>query len=218
MTVTPAKRYISAKRILTRCSRAAVSSVVVSVLLGMASGSIAEDKLFYRYLDEQGVPVINHQIPPEFAQKGYEVVTARGDVIKVVAPAPSEKDAALMAQQRQREAELARWDEELRRRYSSVADIDAAKKRKLAQVDGSIAILKSNVRNLKSQIADQHAQAAKSERLGSAVPDSVLRTLAGLEEELQLTEGQIEQREQQYRNIDHKYERDKERFSIIHPD
>ncbi|WP_439134488.1 hypothetical protein [Pseudomaricurvus sp.] len=191
--------------------------VLLLVMLGGQSmwSQAQNSKVYYRYLDENGVKVINHQIPPEYAQKGYEVVTSRGEVIKVVPPAPSAKEVTQMELQRQREAELAEWDEELLRRYSTVRDIEAAKHRKLVQVDGSIAILKGNIRNLKAQIADQHAKAAKMERMGRAVPDTMLKTLAALEEELALSEAQIEEREQQYTQIEKKYDRDIERFKVI---
>lgn len=189
------------------------------VLAGQSMWAQAQTgKTYYRYLNEQGIPVLNHQIPPEYAQKGYEVVTASGEVIKVVPPAPSAKDATQMELKRQREAELAQWDEELRRRYSTVRDIEAAKKRKLVQVDGSIAILKGNIRNLKSQIADQQAKAARNERMGVAVPEATLKALAGLEEELRLSEAQIREREQQYKLIEAKYDRDIERFKVISPE
>ncbi|NHO67675.1 hypothetical protein G8770_19180 [Aestuariicella hydrocarbonica] len=201
------------------CSRQWLGAIVLSACTGQVfAATDYSGKVFYRYLNESGIPVINHQIPPEYAQKGYEVVTPRGEVVKVVPPALSEKDASQMKLQQMRAAELAKWDEELRRRYSSVDDIEAAKQRKLVQVDGRIAILQSNIRNLKGQISDQHALAARSERMGKAVPDSVLKTLKGLEEELKFTEEQVGQREAQYQSIADKYESDKDRFRIIRPE
>ncbi len=197
--------------------RLAVLLLLFCLIFVIAPTVSANGKVFYRYINSDGVKVIDQQIPPEYAQKGYEVVTSRGEVIKVVEPAISGEDAEKRHAKKLRDEQLAAWDAELRRRYSSVGDIDAAKKRKLAQVDGSIAILQSNIRNLKKQISQQHARAANSERMGRAVPEAVLKTIAALEEELKLTEDQVEQRKEQYRAIDDKYEDDKERFLIIRP-
>ena len=172
-------------------------------------------KVYYRYMDANGVTVINHLIPPEYVQKGYEVVTARGDVLRVIEPAPSGKDAAQQVLESKRKAELDAWDAELRRRYSTVRDIEAAKQRKLAQVDGSIAMLQGSLRNLKHQIAQQHAQAAKNERMGVAVPAALLKTLASLEEELQVNEENMAERERQYQRVEAKYNRDIARFKEI---
>lgn len=205
--------------VLRPLSRLAGVLVGTGLWLVVTQGTVAakpeSGRVFYRYQDATGVTVINHQIPPEYAQKGYEVVTARGDVLKVVEPAPSGEEATAQELQRQRQAELAAWDTELRRRYSSVRDIEAAKERKLAQVNNSIAILQGNLRNLKQQIAQQHAQAAKSERMGVAVPQAVLTTLASLEEELKVSEENLAEREQQYQRIEAKYDQDIERFRII---
>lgn len=202
---------------VTRSSRHWLVSALMAALVLVPLSSLAAGKVFYRYTNKEGVKVIDQQIPPEYVQQGYEVVTARGEIIKTVAPAVSAEEAAKLEAQRLRDEELEAWDAELRRRYSRVGDIDAAKSRKLAQVDGSIAILDSNIRNLKKQIAQQHARAAESERMGREVPGAVLKTLEALEEELKLTEEQVEQRKEQYRGIEAKYEEDKKRFMIIRP-
>lgn len=209
---TPTRQLMSRTRIVRW-----LLSIVVSALCVTAVSVSAEGKVYYRYLNAEGVKVIDQQIPPEYVQKGYEVVTSRGEVIKTVEPAVSAEEAEKMAEKRIRDDQLAAWDTELRRRYSRVGDIDAAKERKLAQVKGSIAILDSNIRNLKKQISQQHANAANSERRGHAVPEAVLKTLSALEEELKLTEEQVEQRNEQYRNIEEKYEEDKQRFMVIRP-
>ncbi len=211
--------------IRTLTSRLMFRAFVARWVLGFAMSALtvtavsvsANGKVFYRYLNAEGVKVIDQQIPPEYVQKGYEVVTSRGEVIKIVEPAVSAEEAEKMAEKRLRDDQLAAWDAELRRRYSRVGDIDAAKERKLAQVKGSIAILDSNIRNLKKQISQQHANAANSERRGRAVPEAVLKTLEALEEELKLTEEQLEQRNEQYRHIEEKYDEDKQRFMVIRP-
>lgn len=199
---------------LLRCSLPAWG-----LLLSLAAGAAQDGgRTFYRYLNSEGVRVISHQIPPEYAQKGYEVVTASGQVLKVVDPAPTPEEAAALERQREIKEALREWDEELLRRYSSVRDIEATKQRKLAQVQTSIEILKSNISNLKSQIVVQHAKAANVERAGRDVPKQILTSLANLEQELSLSQQQLEQRRQQYREVVEKYNNDKERFSAIRPE
>ena len=177
-----------------------------------------DGNLFYRYVNEQGIQVLHDTIPPEYAQKGYEILHASGTVLKVIPPAPSEEEAEGLRRQRELKEALARWDEELLRRYSSVRDIEAAKKRKLAQVQTSIDILRSNISGLKTQIATQQSKAADAERLGREVPAQVLIALTNLEAELRLTEDQLAQRHVQYAEVEEKYENDKERFRVIRPE
>src|SRR5690606_27958622 len=87
----------------------------------------AADRVYYRYINEDGVQVLNHIIPPEYVPKGYEVVSLNGEVLKVVEPAPSEEEAEQVAMERKARLEQERRDKLLRRRYSSVNDIEAAK-------------------------------------------------------------------------------------------
>lgn len=205
------------RRIRKACQRTSRASVLVLTAWLCASAAVAgpEGRTYYRYTNDQGVSVINHTLPPKYAQKGYEVVTASGKVVRTVDPAPSAEEAEAMRRKKELEEELARWDEELTRRYSSVEDIEATKKRKLAQVQTSIEILKGNITNLKSQIAQQHASAALAEKRGQEVSKGVLSAIAGLEQELKLTEEKLVERQAQYQEVTLKYDKDKQRFAVI---
>jgi uncharacterized protein YqeY len=193
--------------------------ILCGLLLLVAFTSVqAVQKLYYRYINDQGVMVIEHSIPPEYVQNGYQVVTVSGQVIKTVEAALTSEEVERQAKAREYASILNDWDAELKRRYSSVHDIEAAKGRKLAELDGSIAILKSNVSNLKKQIADEQALAASSERQGRKVSEAILITLNGLAEELLLTNKLIDDREEQYSKVKTKFDRDIERFAIIRPE
>jgi chromosome segregation ATPase len=175
-------------------------------------------KTFYRYTNSEGVTVLDLAIPPEYSQNGYELVNERGEVLKVVAPALSPEAAAAEAAERKERERLEKWDQELLLRYSSVRDIEAAKQRKLAQIQNNVAILRGNISNLRRQISEQHAIAAKSERVGKEVSSRVLNKIEGLEEQLQVAEAQLQEREQQYQEMEEKFVRDQERFRLIRPD
>lgn len=193
--------------------------ILSGLLLLVAFTSVqAAQKLYYRYINDQGVMVIEHSIPPEYVQNGYQVVTVNGQVIRTVEAALTSEEVERQAKAREYASILNDWDTELKRRYSSVHDIEAAKGRKLAELDGSIAILKGNVRNLKKQIADEQAVAASAERQGRKVSEAILITLNGLAEELLLTNKLIDDREEQYAKVAAKFDRDKERFAIIRPE
>jgi uncharacterized protein YqeY len=195
------------------------ATLILGIICSMSSVTsvLAAQKVYYRYVDEYGVQVINHSIPPEYVQNGYEVVTISGKVLKTVDAALTPEAVERQAKAREHARVLNEWDRELKRRYSSVHDIEAAKQRKLSELQGNISILNSNVRNLKKQIVDQQSVAASSERQGRKVSPAVLSALSGLEEELKLTKKLIEDRESQLLEMSNKYDRDKERFSIIRP-
>jgi len=192
--------------------------VMLSVV-GASSVAVAKSelpsKVFYRYIDDKGVKVLHHTIPPVYAQKGYEIVSLSGKVVKVVPPALSAAEVAAKAEAAELAENLALWDKRLRRRYSSIADINAAKKRKLADLDTNIAIIHSNISTKKSAIKEQQDKAANIERSGREVPKVVLNKLAALENELEDSQEQVRLRLLEYQEVVDKYDRDKVRFEEI---
>ncbi len=141
--------------------RAAASLLLIALPL---AGQAAE---LYRYLDRNGTLVIDRQgVPPEYAGKGYDVLNEQGRVIRKVAPALPAAELDRQARERQQ----AVVDGQLRKLYSNVEDVDRAKARKLAELDGLLQIKKANLeaaRQLQSQLMEQ---AAVQQRNGQALP------------------------------------------------
>lgn len=142
-----------------------------SLLLGLLLPLAVQATELYRYVDDQGVTVLSRQgVPPEFIGKGYEVLNDQGRVVKVIAPAPT-------AEERQRllaEKARASSDAQLLRLYSSPADVERARARKLAELDGLISVARGNLQSARSQQTNLQSQAAEHERAGRKVPSTLL--------------------------------------------
>ena len=179
------------------------------------AASTAPGKIYYRYVNEDGVKVLNNVIPPEYVPFGYEVVSLNGEVIKVVDPAPTDAESVRIAEEMKLKREQEKNDKLLRRRYSSVADIEAAKGRSLLELQGNISILKGNLSNLRNQITAEQEKAAGIERSGRTVSDEILKKLEILQSEEQDTLAQIKQREVEYERASDKFDQDMKRFEII---
>ncbi|SRR5690625_276 len=180
-----------------------------------ASGPWAAEKVYYRYTNEHGVTVINDRIPPEYVPLGYEVVTIGGTVVRTVAPAPSKEELERRAQERELAEERQRQDAELRRRYSTVADILAAKERRLNTLQSNIAVLEGNVNSVRARARNMETRAAGLERSGREVPESILEGLASLNQEEQDLLQQIEQRTLEYQETAQSFDRDIARFEEL---
>ncbi len=173
------------------------------VWLLVCHSASAQARLF-RYIGDDGVKVIASSIPPRFVSRGYEVLNATGQVIKVVAPAPPPEDLARVEQERA----LLEEYEILVRRYSSVDDIIGARDRRLAQLDANIAILRANISNLNKQIEDLMARAASSERAGRVVPPQIYTGIADIRAELATTENMLQLRLDEHQDIHAKTDAD----------
>ena len=140
--------------------RAAASLLLIALPL---AGQATE---LYRYLDRNGTLVIDRQgVPPEYAGKGYDVLNEQGRVIRKVAPALPAAELDRQARERQQAAA----DDQLRKLYSNVEDVDRAKARKLTEFDALMQIKKASLdaaRQLQNQLMEQ---AAVQQRNGQAL-------------------------------------------------
>lgn len=183
------------------------------LVLSAAVWAQAQEKVYYRYTNDDGVQVLEDRIPPKYVPNGYEVVSMYGEVLKTVPPAPSEQELEAEARERQARQEREAYERELKRRYSTVKDIRDAKRRSLAELQGNISILESNLSSVRLQIRDLESRAARLERGGQEVPESVLVNLSTLKTEIQEIQAQIRHRQEEYDEVADKFDRDIEAFA-----
>ena len=156
--------------------------LIIAALPHMASaaGAQGEGVKSYRYKDDQGRVVLSRQgVPPEFIANGYEVLDSDGRVLRTVAPAPSLEERRRLAAEKAR----AKSDAQLLRIYSEPADVDRARDRKLAELDGIISVAQSNLHSLRTQQANLQGKAAEFERAGRQVPEHLLVQIDNLKAE-----------------------------------
>ncbi len=156
-------------------------SVTLLLMLLTAGPALAAESnpgiVLYRYTDSRGVTVLDRQgVPPEFVGKGYQVLNQQGRVIRVVAPAPTADELA-RKQEQQAKADA---QAQLLAQYPSLADLDAAKARALADYDQLAAQARSNIQALLAQQGAVQSQAADQERSGQPVSQDLLDRLSDL--------------------------------------
>ena len=203
-----------------------LSLLVLILVLGpgaacMAPLAVAQAQM-YRYINAEGNPVIAYQVPPEYVANGYEVLSPSGVVIDVVPRQLSETQQRTLDKrqltQREAAAEAERlrdWDESLLLRYSTVADIEAARERALRDLRIRVSVLKSKQRSLKQQIEKNQALIADQERLGNDISPMYFKAINDLRSELVSTERAIEDRYAEIAAQNASYDADVERFTRL---
>lgn len=169
-------------------------------------------KVVYRYKNAQDVTVMDSTIPPEYVSKGYEILSLGGKVLKVVPPALVGEAAEKARQDRILAEERGKSDVLLRRSYSNVSDIDAAKERNLQSLQGNIGILEANLVNVRSRLQTSQQRAATLERGGRTVSEDLLKSIRELEQEEKDTQSQIKQRQIELQAVADKFDADRKRF------
>lgn len=178
--------------------------LIGACLLATLAPLIHAETYLYRYENEEGVKVINHAIPPEYTQKGYEILSSTGRLIKVVPPAPSDGEIAEEVAKRQ----LREQFEILKRRYGSTEDIEKAKGRRLENINTNISILRGNIGSIQLRIENLMSKAAEMERLGRPVSEDLLKEMADSRAELAVAEANLQARIDEYKAISERFERD----------
>jgi hypothetical protein len=151
-----------------------------SLLLIALLPALAGASELYRYLNDKGVVVLDHQgVPPLYIGKGYDVLDGQGRLLRTIPPAPTAAERLRISQEKAQ----ASSDNQLLRLYSSLEDVDRARERKLAELDGAIGSARSNLQSLRTQQANFQSQAAELERSGRVVPESLLVQISNLKAE-----------------------------------
>ncbi len=193
----------------------ALALTLLAVEVGLAAEQPRKGQLLYRYRDNRGVMSIDDHVPPEFIKNGYQVITRDGRVIEEVGPQLSGEAAARAHAAASEAKRIREWDESLLRRYSTVADIEAARERALREFDIRISILNSNLQSVKGQIEREQARAADIERRGQQVPTDLARSIDDLRGEIAVTEETIALRKRERDEVYASFQRDIERFQSL---
>ncbi|MDY7562698.1 DUF4124 domain-containing protein [Pseudomonas sp. 10B1] len=195
-------------------SKLSVCGLVLAFYVVAGQAAEKPQILFYRYVDSKGGVVLDRQgVPTEYAGKGYQVLNERGRVMQVVPPAPT---AAELVQQRADKAQ-ADSDAQLLRLYSSVADVDNAKARKLAELDALVAVAQGNLQNLSAQQSNLQSQAADQERAGRVVPQSLVDQMKSLRDDQNNIKAEIVRYRDSRKQVDTSFAVDRVRVQKLVP-
>ena len=140
------------------------------LILGMAlcSSSVLAGPL-YRWVDENGKVHYGDNIPSQYVQKGYKVVSEQGITVYTIKPAseiqiPKEENA------KEEDKPLSPYERGLLATYINEAEVEAAKAKKLADIDTIIQLTHENIVLLETQFRQLTKNAGDYERRGNEVP------------------------------------------------
>jgi chromosome segregation ATPase len=172
-------------------------------LIPVAVATYANEKL-YRYMNEDGVVVIDFSIPPKFADKGYEVLSPSGRVLETVAPKQSDEMSS--SERKAAAEEQKREDLYILRSYSSVDDVNNARKRRLSMLDYEIDSLSRKLEDYQKRRRELSAKAASYQAAGKQPPESTAELLKDLEDQSVITRNNVAERRKQYQALNKKYD------------
>lgn len=190
---------------------AAASLVAAFAVAGPARGAT------YKWVDEKGVVHYTDKIPPEAVNKGSTVLDKQARPTKRIdPPLTPEQVRAREAEEEQKriaakaQEEIARRDRALIASYTSEAEIDLAKRRVLATIDGQL----DSSRAYAAQLEKRKVELDKRREAlgGKPAPPALERELDGNRSELAKTTALIEQKQKERAATVARYDADKVRW------
>jgi len=193
--------------------------IVFLLLSAVLIASTAEAGRLYRWVDSEGQVHYGDKIPPEYVKNRHTQLDQQGVTVKQVQAAKSKEEL-------KKEAELARLREEkqrlideqraadrvLLRTFRSEDDIIMARDGKLASIDVSIQVTRSNIRRLKDVLNDLHERAGRLERAGKSVSQAHVKDIEQTKRSLNTAYNSILDKEKTKEGIRAAFAQDQERF------
>lgn len=141
----------------------------------------------YRWTDAHGAVQYGDSPTADALQNGYDVIDARGTVIKHVDRVKTTEErksdataAETAAQEKRRAEEAAQADRQLLQAYPSEEALAEAQKKRLAAIDQELTNVKVSQADQEKSLTEQLAYASTFERDGKPVPAAVKQQIETL--------------------------------------
>jgi hypothetical protein len=198
------------------CATLLAALLLVPAPLRAAETEADGEPSLYRYRNDKGVQVINFNLPPEYASKGYDIVSPSGRLIKHVPP--STERPAMSAEDIKAQEEQKKEDAYILRSYSTLADISRARQRKLDMVAREMDIIKGNIADYARREMELKEKAAGYQASGQQPPESITQVIKELAEQQENAHKQMEERRAEYQAVMTKFDRQAERLKALRPE
>jgi hypothetical protein len=187
-------------------------ATLVALFLSVPAANAGE---WYRYLDDNGVLVLSHEVPAEYATGGYTVIDDNGRVLREVSRQLSPEERVVRAKELAQQAEVEaahqavlQHNRELMQLYASPEEVEYARDRKLASIDGMINTLMGDAQQLRSKQRLFETQAADKERSQLPVSKEIFSNLETVRQRLAETLREIDARKQERSQTLEDFDRD----------
>lgn len=211
-----------------------IPSLGTALLLLFTFTTTIQAGQLYRFANEEGIQTLSRSLPPEAAQKGYDILDDKSmRLIERIPPAlTAEEIAELEAKEaqdaeRQRQADIAakeaekqrerqaRYDHTLLVTYSDEAALLEARDRDIGYRKEQIELLSAKLPQLHKSLEAVQKDAAERELSGGKVTPNMQKRLNAAQEEIAVREQAIKIYQAEIEELSAKYDYDLERFKAL---
>jgi hypothetical protein len=183
--------------------------------MALSAHALAQNTVFYKYINAKGVNVVSSRIPSEYVKKGYDIISSNGRLIQRIPPELSAEEKVRLIAETERLKKIKDRDTLLLRRYSRPDDIEAAKQRKLSQIKNRVWLIDRNIEKLNSKIDLYQSLAAEDERAGKKISIDTLWSIEKLKSDRDLEINKRKQKTEESNHVIKSHDKDIARLKEI---
>ena len=168
---------------------------------------------------EDGSRACGDSVPPKYAQQGYEqknkhgMTVKREDAARSIEEVEAEFQALKQAEQEAKVAEKqARLDKNLLDTFASEDDMLYARDGQIAHLESQIKLTENRNAKLQANLDGLISKAANHERSGKEPPESLVKDIESLEDQLNANKIFVDSKRKEQKAIYEKFDNDIERF------
>ena len=199
------------RNILFLCITLACIPMVSYATGGDDSDPLSSAAYMYRFQKPSGEKVVGFQVPQESIKFGYEVLNKRLRVIRIVDPAPSDEELSVINKKKVTE----KREELLLKTFSSSADAERARDRKIGALDVIIKITEGNIHRLNIEYETIASQAANIQKRGGSVPEELKVNMKSITRQIADADKFIDEKQSEIDDIYEDYGDDIEELKLI---
>ena len=150
-------------------------SGLTTILVTLSSAPVQAQNL-YRYVNEEGNTVLSGSLPPNYADKGYEIIDKSGRVIQFVSPKLSQQQLQALeveADALRRQAAQEQRDRELLLLYGSAREARDALNRQMDVIKGQLALSDAEGNRLRFTLKQKQEQISKLRQFDRKPPEQL---------------------------------------------
>ncbi len=177
----------------------------------------------YKYVNEDGVTVLDSHVPARYVKNGYTILSLDGRVLEVVPRALTEEEIEerdhKLAEEKRREEEKRQReiaDQNLLRLYSTPEDVIRARDSKLASIESYIRTSKANLARLREQKKALEGELANIERAGGKIGQARLERIRSVETRIEQVRTEIDEKHKEMETTREEFAADLERVRELY--
>jgi hypothetical protein len=174
------------------------------------------------WTNSEGIRECGNIVPPEYAQKGHEVLNPQGVTIDKVERAPTPEElaeakrlAAIHAEEERQREEQENRDRVLLHTFSSEDEIVMARNGKITALKTEIRLTRKSMANTQERLDKLSKQAANLERAGKAVPEKLAKDIKTAQQQVDEYKTFIANRELEQTRINEQFDNDMKRYKLL---